>query len=92
MARTRTPIKTVGVAGVAAWLNVTPQLVTKWLLRYTDTPVPDVEIHPGRHGVPDRAWKDTPERKAEWAKWNDARPGQGAPGQPKPRRAKESSA
>jgi hypothetical protein len=73
----------VGVAGVAAWVGVEPATVTKWLTRYDDTPVPDAEILPGRHDVPDRGW--LPGREAEWQEWKQARTGRGAPGRPKPR-------
>jgi hypothetical protein len=76
------------VAGVAGWLGVDPALVTKWLMRYTDTPEPDVETYPGRHGVPDRSWIDSHERKQEWIAWEAGRPGRGAPGQPKPRKTR----
>lgn len=90
MPRKRTPVQIAGVAGVAEWLDVSPQLVTKWLIRYREThptPAPDFEIRPGRNGEADRAWKDTAERRAEWVAWRKSLPGQGAPGQPKPRRA-----
>lgn len=56
-----------GVAGVAAWLGVTPALVTQWLLRYDDTPVPDAATLPGRHGDGDKGW--LPSRRGEWEAW-----------------------
>lgn len=76
------PTHYVGVAGVAGWLGVEPVTVTKWLTRYDDTPEPDAYIPPGRNGTPDRGW--LPERRSDWEAWQRSRPGQGAPGRPKP--------
>ena len=84
-ARERKPALYVGVAGVAGWLGVEPVTVTKWLTRYGDTPEPDAYIPPGRNGTPDRGW--LPERRSDWEAWQQSRPGQGAPGRPKPRQA-----
>jgi hypothetical protein len=84
----RAPLRCVGITGVAAWLGVEPRLVSTWLIRYGDTPGPDVVVVPGRHGDGDKAWADTPERKAEWVAWEASRPGRGARGQAKPRKAK----
>jgi hypothetical protein len=68
-------VKYVGTAGVAEWLGVKPQTVTKWLTRYQDLPEPDAYIGPGRSF---RMW--LPEREAEWRAWVSSRPGRGAPG------------
>src|SRR6266851_242765 len=65
----------IGTAGVAGWLGVKPQTVTKWLRRYQDMPEPDAYIGPGRSI---RMW--LPEREAEWRAWACSRPGRGAPG------------
>ncbi len=71
----RDAVKYVGTAGVAGWLGVKPQTVTKWLRRYQDMPEPDAYIGPGRSF---RMW--LPEREAEWRAWACSRPGRGAPG------------
>src|SRR5690348_8008340 len=71
----------VGVAGVAAWLGVKPQTVTKWLRRYGNVPESDAYLAPGRSF---RMW--LPEREAEWRAWARSRPGRGAPGRPRRRR------
>lgn len=67
-----------GTGEVAHWCGVSPETVTKWLIRYDDWPDPDAEITPGRHGTPDRGW--LPERRDEWLGWMAARPGRGAHG------------
>jgi hypothetical protein len=72
-----------GIAGVAGWLGVTPELVTRWLIRYGDTPPHDALIIPGRHGDGDKGW--LPGRKGDWEEWRASRPGAGAPGRPRPR-------
>jgi hypothetical protein len=86
----RQPIRYCGVGGVAAWLGVKPGTVTTWVDRYEDTrtptPVADIELEPGRHGVPDKGW--APERKDEWIAWRESRPGRGAPGQPRSRKTR----
>jgi hypothetical protein len=76
----RHAVKYVGTAGVAAWLGVKPQTVTKWLMRYHDMPEPDAYLGPGRSF---RMW--LPEREAEWRAWACSRPGRGAPGRPRKR-------
>lgn len=80
------PVTYVGIAGVAEWFGVTPELVTKWIARGAadgnPTPEPDAEIIPGRHG-PDKGW--LPGRRADWLAWHAGRPGRGAKGRPKPR-------
>ena len=84
MARQHQTVWYVGVAGVAAWLEVSPPTVTKWLTRYAEThptPAPDAEI--GEEGSGVKGW--LPEREAEWRAWDEGRPGQGAAGRPKPR-------
>ena len=70
---TRAPARYVGVAGVAGWFGVSPATVTKWLDRYDDTPAPDAEIEPGRHGIADRGW--LPGREQEWRAWRASLPG-----------------
>ncbi|WP_433367877.1 hypothetical protein [Streptosporangium sp. CA-115845] len=78
-------VRYVGVAGVAAWFEVSPGTVTKWLDRYAEThpyPKPDAEIGEGKLAV--KGW--LPEREAEWRAWKAGRPGQGAGGGPKPKR------
>jgi hypothetical protein len=67
------PAVHVGVAGVAAWFGVDPRTVSQWLVRYRDTPVPDIELRPGRNGVPDRGW--LPSREQEWRDWKASKPG-----------------
>src|SRR5713226_1552332 len=66
----RDAVKYVGTAGVAGWLGVKPQTVTKWLRRYQDIPEPDAYIGRGRSF---RMW--LPEREAEWRAWACSRPG-----------------
>ena len=83
----RKPLRMVGAAGIGAWCGVDARTVSSWLQRYDDTPTPDAEINPGRHGIPDRAWLDTPARRKEWLDWMKTRPGRGAPGVPRGPRA-----
>jgi hypothetical protein len=84
MSTNRKPVRHLGVAGIAALFDVKPQTVTKWLARYDNWPQPDIELAPGRNGIPDRGW--LPEREQEWREWKAILPGQGAAGRPKPRR------
>lgn len=86
MAKLRTTKTYLGVADIAKSFGVEPATVTKWMNRYDDWPVPDVQITPGRGGVPDRGW--ALQRLTEWQAWKKSLPGQGAAGFPKPRRAK----
>src|SRR5258708_1222941 len=58
----RDAAKYVGTAGVAGWLGVKPQTVTKWLRRYQDMPEPAAYIGPGR-----KLSRWLPEREAGWA-------------------------
>lgn len=84
----------VAISGVAAWLGVDPGTVTKWYDRYPEDemPAPDF-VAPARFGSGvERFCLDSAERKQEWIDWNAARPGQGRPGQPKPRREKTADA
>jgi hypothetical protein len=74
----------LGVAGIAAWFCVAPATVTKWLTRYDGWPEPDAMI-----GT-EKGWLSG--REPEWRAWKAALPGQGAPGQPKPRRTHSSAA
>jgi hypothetical protein len=83
MSGTRT-VRYLGVAGVAAWFGVAPATVTKWLARYDGWPEPDAMI-----GT-EKGW--LPEREQEWRAWKAALPGQGAPGQPKPRHKSRAAA
>jgi hypothetical protein len=82
------PIRYVGVGVVAAWLGVQPGTVSKWLTRYagtpTPTPAPDAYVSPGRHGETDSLWFRG--RREDWEAWARSRPGQGAPGRPRPRK------
>jgi hypothetical protein len=80
----RKPTVYFGVARVADWLDVQPGTVSKWLERYDDWPAADMLLTPGRSGVPDRGWLLS--RRPEWEAWKAARPGQGAPGRPRPRK------
>ena len=74
----------LGVAGVAAWFGIAPATVTKWLGRYDGWPEPDAMI-----GT-EKGW--LPGREQEWRAWKAALPGQGAPGQPKPRHKEHAAA
>jgi hypothetical protein len=78
MTAARTPLRCAGIAGVAAWLSMSPVTLAKAMERYPNWPVPDVEITPGRGGHPERGWLD--ERRPEWEAWVAARPGRGAGG------------
>lgn len=74
-----------GVGGIAGLFGVGPRTVSQWLIRYGPDrpadelavapayPVPDVELHPGRNGVPDRGW--APDRDPEWRAWKASLPG-----------------
>jgi len=79
---TREPVRYYGAGGVAAWLGVKPELVTKWLGRYASTawptPEPDALAIPGRHGEADSLWLES--RKDDWLAWEASRPGRGAGG------------
>jgi hypothetical protein len=88
-AKASRPGRLVGIAGIAAWLEVDPQLVTKWLTRYSNLPRHDFEIFPGRQGSdkPDKAWLDNQANRDAWRDWYaNGRTGQGAKGIPKPRK------
>jgi hypothetical protein len=64
-------------ASVGALFGVSAQAVAKWQVRY-DFPAPDIEL--GDRKLP--GW--LPSRIDEIRAWHAARPGQGAPGRPKP--------
>jgi len=84
MTARRKPARYAGIAIIAEWCGVEPGTVTTWLHRYPDTPPPDAELEPGRNGIPDRGWLHS--RRADWEAWKASRPGQGAPGRPRPRK------
>ncbi|WP_084266063.1 hypothetical protein [Actinomadura macra] len=65
-------------ADVGAMFGVTARAVALWQDRHTDFPKPDIEL--GARELP--GW--LPKREAEIRAWHEARPGQGAPGRPKP--------
>lgn len=73
-----TPLRCAGIAGVAAWLHLSPAALAKAMDRHPGWPAPDTEITPGRGGHPERGWVD--ERRGEWEKWKASLPGRGAGG------------
>ncbi|MBA9003671.1 hypothetical protein [Thermomonospora cellulosilytica] len=72
------PVHYLDRAAVAALFGVTAQAVAKWQDRYDDFPKPDATW--GERKLP--GW--LPERVGKIRAWHAARPGQGAPGRPKP--------
>lgn len=65
-------------AAVAAVFGVTATAVAHWQTRHPDFPPPDILL--GDRRLP--GWR--PDRIAEIRDWHHNRPGQGAPGKPKP--------
>ncbi|GAA4059781.1 hypothetical protein [Actinomadura miaoliensis] len=72
------PTRYLDRASVGALFGVSAQAVAKWQERYEDFPAPDALL--GERELP--GW--LPSRVAEIKAWHAARPGQGAPGRPKP--------
>jgi hypothetical protein len=54
-----------GQAEVAQWVDVTPQTIAMWIMRYDDYPVPDARIVTEKQAI--RGWRA--ERRAEWEKY-----------------------
>ena len=65
-------------AAVAALCGVSARAVALWQDRHEDFPAPDIVL--GERELP--GW--LPDRVGEIKAWHAARPGQGAPGKPKP--------
>lgn len=65
-------------ASVGALFGVSANAVRMWQERHADFPEPDFDY--GKGELP--AW--LPEREGEIRAWHKNRPGQGAPGRPKP--------
>lgn len=82
MATTRQPLRCVGTAGVAVWLSMTPEALTKAMERHPGWPAEDASIWLARTY---RGW--LPERRAEWETWKASLPGQGKGGGRPPRAA-----
>lgn len=76
------PVVYLSRAQIGAWFGVEGGTVAKWQERYADTrPCPEPDVLVG--SIP--GW--LPSRAQEWREWEAGRPGQGAPGRPKPRQA-----
>lgn len=60
---------------IAAWFDVHPRTVNKWLARYPDFPAHDAEVGSG-DGRKVYGW--LPGREGEIRAWERGRPGQGA--------------
>ena len=76
------PRRAAGIKGIAAMFDVAETTVRKWFERYPGTqPEADTWIDD------QRGWT-LPDREPEWRAWKASLPGQGAPGHPKPRKAK----
>lgn len=78
MAATREPLRCAGIAGVAAWLSMTPAALAKAMDRNPGWPAEDATIEQQRGSHPYRGW--LPDRRPEWEAWKAALPGQGKGG------------